>query len=102
MRLDEAELIAKSALREYAKGREAQLRALGDRLILQSQKVNDAWVIIVSIFPKIGLTEPLEPRTDTSWDDREEVRARDWLHVIVDSMGAARVEEVAKLDELAG
>jgi hypothetical protein len=102
MRLDEAEQLAKTKMREHLKGQEAKLRAVGDRFILQARKDGDAWLIIVGVFPKKGLVAPSGQAPQFWWDDREEVRARDWLHVTVDQMGIARVEEVAKLDDLLG
>src|SRR4051812_17913138 len=100
MRLEEAEQIAKTKMREHLKGREAKFRAVGDRFLFQSQRNGDAWVIIVGVFPKEGLVAPFSQAPKAWWDDREEVRARDWLHVIVDQTGVARVEEVAELDDL--
>jgi hypothetical protein len=100
MRLDEAEQIAKTKMREYLTGREAKLRAVGDRFLFQSQRNGDAWVIIVGIFPKEGLVAPSSQVPKAWWDDQEAVRARDWLHVTVNQTGVARVEEVAELEDL--
>jgi hypothetical protein len=102
MRIDDAEQIAKAKIREYLKGWDSKLRAVGDRFVLQSRRSGDEWIFIVGVFPKEGLVAPSSQVPKAWWDDREEVRARDWLHVIVDRAGGARVEEVAELDDLLG
>lgn len=102
MRLEEAEQIAKTKMREYLRDREAKLRTMNDRFVFQAEKKADAWVIIVGVFPKEALVAPPDQDPKSWWDDREEVRARDWLYVTVDRAGGTRVEEVAELDALLG
>ncbi len=100
MNIEKAEQIAKDRMKEFFEPHSKEMQSLSNRMVLYSEKDGENWIVYLGLLPKDSQSYE-DFKRSPDMNDSENMRAKDWLKVIVNSgTGKSEIEEVNLFQEI--